>query len=135
MQNVPQTRCGILSFVSAIYEPLGFLSPVILPAKIILQELCGRKLSWDEHIPAELAQRTQLWLSDLPKLHGFTVERCLKPSGFGTIRSALHYFADASEKGYGVVSYIRITDEREETHCALKSRLLPLKQTTIPRLE
>ena len=67
-KDAPQTRCGILSFVSAVYDPLGFLSPVILPAKMILQELCGRKVSWDEDIPVDLAQKSQKWILDLSKL-------------------------------------------------------------------
>lgn len=134
-----QTRRGILSFVSSIYDPLGFLSPVILPAKIILQELCGRKFSWDEDIPADLIRKSLVWLSDFMKLQGFTVDRCFKPESFGAITSAqLHHFADASEKGYGVVTYLRVTNEKGKVHCSFvigKSRVSPLKQTTIPRLE
>ncbi len=38
IQDRPLTRRGILSMVSSVYDPLGFLSPVILPAKQILQE-------------------------------------------------------------------------------------------------
>ncbi len=34
------TRRGILSVVSSIYDPIGFLCPLILPAKLLLQELC-----------------------------------------------------------------------------------------------
>ena len=40
----PPTRRGILSIMSSIYDPLGLLSPVILSAKFILQELCRLKL-------------------------------------------------------------------------------------------
>ncbi|KAI2645663.1 Cold shock protein 1 [Labeo rohita] len=36
----PFTRRGILSVISAIYDPLGFLAPVVLSAKRILQDLC-----------------------------------------------------------------------------------------------
>ncbi|CAC5383158.1 unnamed protein product [Mytilus coruscus] len=65
---------------------------------------------------------------------------CLKPSGFGEIVAAdLHHFADASEIGYGVVSYLRIEkEEGSNTYCSFitrKSRVTPLKQVTIPRLE
>lgn len=35
------TRRGILSSVSSIYDPLGFLAQVILPAKQILQNEVG----------------------------------------------------------------------------------------------
>lgn len=133
------TRRSILSSVSSTYDPLGFLSPVILPAKMILQELCGKRFSWDENIPSETAHKAILWFSDLAKLHGFKVKRCLKPDWFGNITSAqLHHFADASEKGYGVVTYLRIMNENNQVHCSFilgKSRVSPLKQVTIPRLE
>ena len=47
----PATRRGILSIVSSIYDPLGFVSPCILPAKGILQDLCLKGLGWDDQIP------------------------------------------------------------------------------------
>ena len=37
---VPDTRRGILSLTSSLYDPLGFAAPLILPAKVLLQELC-----------------------------------------------------------------------------------------------
>ncbi len=50
----PLTRRGILSTVSSVYDPLGFVAPFILPAKKLLQELCrNRRLGWDDEIPTE----------------------------------------------------------------------------------
>ena len=42
--------------VSSIYYPLGFLSPFVLKAKPILQELCPLQFEWDEVIPENLAK-------------------------------------------------------------------------------
>ena len=64
-KHKPLTRHGILSALSSIYDPLGFLAPVIPPAKQILQHLCKMKFSWDETIPLELAQERQRWVDDL----------------------------------------------------------------------
>ena len=41
----PATRRGILSTLSSLFDPLGFLAPVILTAKLILQNLCKRRLN------------------------------------------------------------------------------------------
>ena len=41
----PATRRGLLSFISAVYDPLGFVAPFILTAKVILQDLCKKKLN------------------------------------------------------------------------------------------
>ena len=46
------TRRGILSVVSSIYDPLEMAVPFILPAKVRLQDLCRRGLSWDDVIPS-----------------------------------------------------------------------------------
>ena len=35
----PSTKRGILSVVSSLFDPLGFLAPFILPVKVLLQEL------------------------------------------------------------------------------------------------
>ena len=41
----PSTRRGILSVASSVYDPLGFLAPFTLSAKLILQELCRKKIA------------------------------------------------------------------------------------------
>ncbi|XP_076835210.1 uncharacterized protein LOC143481160 [Brachyhypopomus gauderio] len=139
VKNMPVTRRGILSVVNSIYDPLGFLSPFILLAKTIVQDLCRMKLSWDDEIPEDIANRWFAWLSDLSRFASFSVKRCIKPKGFGPVASAqLHHFSDASEKGYGVVSYIRIKNSHSQVCCSfllVKSRVTPLKPVTVPRLE
>lgn len=45
------TRRDLLSVVSSIYDPLGFLSPFTLPAKLLLQDLYRNKCGWNEEIP------------------------------------------------------------------------------------
>lgn len=75
------------------------------------------------------------WTNSLERIKGFSVSRCLKPKGYGATKCAkLHHFADASEGGYCSVSFIR----QELVHVTLvlgKSRVLPLKNLTVPRLE
>ncbi|KAK3737868.1 hypothetical protein QZH41_019749, partial [Actinostola sp. cb2023] len=65
--------------------------------------------------------------------------KCFKPKDFGRIvNTELHHFSDASTKGYGQCSYLRLVNENQRIHCAFvtgKSRVTPLKPVTIPRLE
>lgn len=139
VQERPPTRRGILSIVSSIYDPLGILSPVVLTAKIILQQLCKLGLGWDDLIPSSAAQEWTRWLEELSQLEQFQVIRCLKPTDFGeVIKAQLHHFTDASEEGYGVVTYLLLQNARLQLHSAFimgKSRVAPLKSITIPRME
>ncbi|XP_046552249.1 uncharacterized protein LOC124261926 [Haliotis rubra] len=136
----PFTRRGILSMVSSLYDPLGLVSPVLLPAKRILQDLCKDKdLGWDDNIGMEFTGRWTNWLQEVDMLKGLTVRRCLKPPDFGDVLSQqLHIFSDASSTGYGCFAYIRLFDINGNSHTTLllgKARLAPLKTLTIPRLE
>ena len=139
IKDRPATRRGILSVVSSIYDPLGFVAPFTLPAKILLQNLCKKKLEWDDKISDEDLERWKSWLATLPKLEQFCIDRCFKPSDFGEVVSCqLHYFSDASELAYGAVAYLRLVNASGAVHCSFvigKSRLSPLKTVTIPRLE
>ena len=47
----PPTKRGILSVASSLFDPLGFLAPLTLPVKILLQDLWRTGMSWDEEVP------------------------------------------------------------------------------------
>ena len=103
----PATRRGIVSIVSSIYDPLGFVSPCILPAKGILQDLCLKGHGWDDQIPNLSKQKWETWLRELPKLEQFEIPRCFKPPDFSDVQQCeLHHFSDTSSQGYGAVSYL-----------------------------
>ena len=54
------------------------------------------------------------------------------------VHAQLHHFSDASSQAYGAASYLRLMDESQNIYCILvfaKSRLVPVKAMTIPRLE
>jgi hypothetical protein len=125
--------------LSSVFDPLGFVGPYILVAKTILQELCRKKVEWDDALPANVLSQWLSWLKDLKKLEQFYVDRCIKPPGFGQVTSAqMHHFSDGSMTGYGVVSYLRLVDDCGHIQCSFllsKCRLAPVKIMTIPRLE
>ena len=62
----------------------------------------------------------------LRSLKNIKLNTCYKPAEFGKVVScSLHYFSDASERGYGQATYNRLG----------KSRVAPMTYTSIPRLE
>ena len=138
VKDRPLTRRGILSVVSSVFDPLGFVAPFILRAKQILQGLCWMKLDWDEPIPDNLQLRWQSWLQELPSLEELAIDRCFKDKDKEAVSAQLHHFADASQEGYGAVTYLRVEDNQGEIKCSFvmgKVRVAPMKSVTIPRME
>ena len=72
-------------------------------------------------------------------LEGHEINRCFKPTGFGKIKEFwLHRFPDASEEGYGQVSYLRMINTDERIHCCFlegKARVTTKMFVSMPRLE
>jgi len=102
LKDRPCTRRGILSTVSSIYDPLGFIAPVLLEGKSILQDLCRDGVGWDDPIPNVIRARWERWRTELHALQHFSIPRCFKPDDLGpVVKRGLHHFSDASTKGYG----------------------------------
>ena len=139
LKDRPFTRRGILSTVSSIYDPNGYVAPVTLRGKRILQQMCRDKLDWDSPVPETLRPEWEKWRLEVLGLEKIQIQRCFKPKDFGVVSAVeLHHFSDASQDGYGQCSYLRLVNENNKAHCSFvvgKARVAPLKLTTIPRLE
>ncbi|KAJ8023742.1 hypothetical protein HOLleu_36272 [Holothuria leucospilota] len=70
-KDVQPTRRGILSATSSLFDPLGFVAPFILRAKIILQDLCAKQIRWDEQVGEQEEQRWREWLLESQQLEGY----------------------------------------------------------------
>ncbi len=75
----PDTRRGILSQVSSVFNPLALVAPVLLGGKQILQALCLRELDWDAEIPEDLRLPWETWKSQLETLEKLEIQRCVNP--------------------------------------------------------
>lgn len=135
----PVTRRGIVSAVYSLFDPLGFIAPYAMKAKLLLQTLSRKRLGWDDTLEETDKEQWKRWLDDLPKLHQIQVDRCFKPKGFGEVKEVqLHLFSDASRQGYAAVAYPRLKDVTNQVHCAFvmgKARYAPIREISIPRLE
>lgn len=132
----PPTKREALSIIMAIFDPLGFISPITTPAKRILQDTWKYKTEWDKPLPEELQVRWVAWMEVLRNIGSVQVPRCYDYELAGTRQ--LHVFVDASEEAYAAAVYWRIQRPNGTVHTALvaaKSRVAPLKPVSIPRLE
>ena len=128
------TKREVLQQSSKVFDPLGFVSPVTVSAKLLLQQLWQKKLPWDDPLPSEHKQLWQTILHDLQRLHMISIPRCYWRNGWSTNAPVeLHIFCDASTKAYGTVAYFR--RDNETSFVIARNRIAPLKQQTLPRLE
>ncbi|XP_065198351.1 uncharacterized protein LOC135829896 [Sycon ciliatum] len=137
--DMMMTKRNILRKIATIFDPLGFLAPVIIRAKILMQEIWASGATWDEVLPVELSSRCRQWFQDLLALSSIQVPRCLQAIAGATPQDVeLHVFGDASELAYGAVIYQRIryaSGEISTVFVSAKSRVSPTTATSIPRLE
>ncbi|XP_071651726.1 uncharacterized protein [Temnothorax longispinosus] len=121
------TKRRVLSETARLFDPLGWLAPVVIRAKILIQS------AW---LPAADALCWRSFLEELPLLSRLRVNRWLG-SGDEDAQAELHGFADASERGYAAAVYLRITRiGTVAIHLlAAKSKVAPVRQVSLPRLE
>ena len=133
------TKRLILSVIARVYDPLGLLSPAIIPLKHIFQQVCLLKVNWDTQLPKEICDTWSLVTHDFAKNPSVEIKRSIlveiDESDINSIE--LHGFADASQTAFGCVVYLRIKTGTNVTVRLLtaKSKISPLKGETIPRLE
>ena len=102
----PITKRTVLKYVASIFDPIGFVSPVILQGRNIIQECCRINLDWDSELPLDLLNPWHKFVNSIKSLN-FTIPRCLR-SGANCNSIELHTFVDCSETGYGSVSYLTL---------------------------
>ena len=57
MKEKPKTRRDMLSVLSSVYVPLGFVASFILQGRRILRHLCEEDLKWDEAVSKSIQEK------------------------------------------------------------------------------
>lgn len=131
----PKTKRELASQIASLYDPLGLLAPIVIKAKILLQEIWALKTDWDVTLPDHISMEWEKQKAEMVSVKQIKFPRWLKVSTNST--NELHAFCDASAKAYAAVVYIK-TIEKNEVSVSLataKYKVAPLKTMTIPRLE
>ncbi|XP_072400545.1 uncharacterized protein [Diabrotica undecimpunctata] len=130
----PFTKRHMLSIIAQIYDPLGLLSPSIIIAKILIQQLWTLHISWDTPIPLDLQQTWLQFQNNIVIFNQISIPRKVVTNTLLDI----HCFCDASKAAYATCIYLRSVDDSNQYHINLlcsKTKVAPIKLLTIPKLE
>ena len=106
--------------------------------KMLFQELCRDSVGWDDELSGEAKKKWNDWVVDLSRIKGIAISRCIYDSlQQEVLDCCLHGFSDVSNKVYcAVVCFVYRTWDRVHVRLLTsRSRVAPLKELTIPRLE
>ena len=94
----------MLSVTNSLYDPLGFILPVILRSRHLSGEVYKDKTGLDEQLAGVRLKTLESWVKGLADLDTVRIPRCVKPEVLGQqLQIELHFFADASVVAQGVV--------------------------------
>jgi hypothetical protein len=117
---------------------MGFLVPIVIPAKFLLQSVWRTGIGWEEVIPSIILERWNSWLTSLNNVNKVRVPRCFLPIIPDAKTTELHLFSDASEQAFCFIAYLKTMGNDGKigiAFVAAKSKVAPQKVLSIPRLE
>ncbi|XP_076301651.1 uncharacterized protein LOC143219634 [Lasioglossum baleicum] len=136
-RDVSMTKRELLSEIATLYDPLGWLSPVIVRAKILMQQQWLEKIDWDNKVSDTTQETWNSFCMDWRALNAMRIPRWIR-YGPDLLEMQLHGFSDASNAAYSCAIYARVSSLSGNTYTTLlaaKSRVAPIKTLSIPVLE
>ncbi len=104
------TRRSLVSDVAKTFDVLGWYTPTIVKAKILLQLLWLEKIDWDDPVRDSTLGEWSRWRDELPLLSTHQIPRCYYSKNVAIVSVQLHGYSDASEKAYSGVVYFQMED-------------------------
>lgn len=130
------TKRSALSDIAKIFDPLGWISPCVILAKILIQDIWLAKIEWDDPLPSQILDRWVELRDQLEDISDISIPRWIETKK-SQCKIELHGFSDASEVAYAACIYITVRKHGQVTTNLLiaKTKVSPIQRLSIPRLE
>ena len=137
--EIPMTKRNILRIGAKLYDPVGFISPITIIAKISkFQKVYVDELNWDDVLSDDLRKGWKRYIEQLVEIKSIVLSRYLFNEVDDVVANiTLHGFCDTSTQAYCAAIYVQT-----ESNKGIISRLLtsktkvgPIKKLSILRLE
>ncbi|XP_058456928.1 uncharacterized protein LOC131434280 [Malaya genurostris] len=102
--QLPITKRVVLSDIARLFDPLGLVGPVVVQAKLFMQELWREGSNWDDSLSDSRQRKWLEFRNDLHALSLMKIPRWVVSTSLA-VSLELHGFCDASEKAYGASIY------------------------------
>ena len=138
LSQTAQTKRNLSKLAASVFDNIGFVSPVLVRMKMLLQETCLLKLEWDTPWTENLSSVRFEIVEDLEKVVKIAIKQWYFNKETHVVEEYnLHSFSHASEKAYCSVIYLvhRKENRYESNLIASKSRAAPVKKLTMSCLE
>ncbi|XP_065203487.1 uncharacterized protein LOC135833647 [Planococcus citri] len=128
------TKRYVVKIVSSIFDPLGYLCPVLLLAKIFIQNLWKENIDWDCELSVDDRVTWESLHVKLNTISSVKIARFIDIDLNVNGNVELHCFVDASKTAYAAVIYLK--GQNGTRFIMAKSKLAPKHgNLTIPKLE
>lgn len=137
--TIPRTKRQLTSEIAQMFDPLGWIAPVMIRAKSLVQNLWKLKVDWDERVDESYVRAWRNIKNELYLLNELKIPRWTNFDPKDLME--IHGFCDASEIGYAAAVYLKNKTKKTVYLFTAKARVTPLKDdkndenVTIPRLE
>ena len=128
------TQRAVLSHVSAVFDPLGTVSPFTIRMRLLLKSIWKENgQSWDKELNEENRQEFNKWASEMIHVNKMALKRTYFESGVNKVD--LHIFSDALLEAMCMVAYLRKQESGEVAFVIGKCRVAPIRNMTVAKLE
>lgn len=126
------TKRDVLSKIVQMFDPLGLIGPIIVNAKMIMQEIWKANIGWDTQLNDSLLTTWNFYFQNIAQLKCLKIPRyLLHDKQISSIE--LHGFCDASRKAFGSCVYLRTIYLDNSVSCNLiTSKYLQSRKSQYP---